>query len=124
MHREARKAFLALSEDAKAPVAGPTQAEADDDMASAAEFSTDGVSQLHKSTPVRIYISLFSSCSMHHMDFKSGDWCLILFFFQVYVLNPKQDMHGLGYDPFKGAPEFRGMYVISRNSPTKLTFNN
>ncbi|KAK9080365.1 hypothetical protein SSX86_000123 [Deinandra increscens subsp. villosa] len=25
----------------------------------------------------------------------------------VYVLNPKQDMHGLGYDPFKGAPEFR-----------------
>ncbi|KAF5807364.1 putative G patch domain-containing protein [Helianthus annuus] len=25
----------------------------------------------------------------------------------VYVLNPKQDMYGLGYDPFKGAPEFR-----------------
>ncbi|XP_021905487.1 G patch domain-containing protein TGH [Carica papaya] len=25
----------------------------------------------------------------------------------VYVLNPKQDMHGLGYDPFKHAPEFR-----------------
>ncbi|KAL7603850.1 G patch domain-containing protein TGH isoform X1 [Lactuca sativa] len=74
--REARKAFLALSEDAKAPVAGPTQVEAEDDMASAAELSTDGVSQLHKSTP-------------------------------VYVLNPKQDMHGLGYDPFKGAPEFR-----------------
>ncbi|CAI9284080.1 unnamed protein product [Lactuca saligna] len=74
--REARKAFLALSEDAKTPVAGPTQGEAEDDMASAAEFSTDGVSQLHKSTP-------------------------------VYVLNPKQDMHGLGYDPFKGAPEFR-----------------
>ncbi|KAA8541144.1 hypothetical protein F0562_025110 [Nyssa sinensis] len=26
---------------------------------------------------------------------------------QVYVLNPKQDLHGLGYDPFKHAPEFR-----------------
>lgn len=25
----------------------------------------------------------------------------------VYVLNPKKDMHGLGYDPFKYAPEFR-----------------
>ncbi|KAL8244195.1 hypothetical protein R6Q59_010453 [Mikania micrantha] len=25
----------------------------------------------------------------------------------VYVLNPKKDMYGLGYDPFKGAPEFR-----------------
>ncbi|GFS40713.1 SWAP (Suppressor-of-White-APricot)/surp domain-containing protein [Actinidia rufa] len=26
---------------------------------------------------------------------------------QVYVLNPKQNLHGLGYDPFKHAPEFR-----------------
>ncbi|KAK2986131.1 hypothetical protein RJ640_024680, partial [Escallonia rubra] len=26
----------------------------------------------------------------------------------VYVLNPKQDLHGLGFDPFKNAPEFRG----------------
>ncbi|WOG96350.1 hypothetical protein DCAR_0415685 [Daucus carota subsp. sativus] len=25
----------------------------------------------------------------------------------VYVLKPKQDMHGLGFDPFKDAPEFR-----------------
>ncbi|GLT76532.1 hypothetical protein SLA2020_481850 [Shorea laevis] len=25
----------------------------------------------------------------------------------VYVLNPKQDLHGLGYDPYKHAPEFR-----------------
>ncbi|KAH0934823.1 hypothetical protein HID58_011940 [Brassica napus] len=25
----------------------------------------------------------------------------------VYVLNPKLDLHGLGYDPFKHAPEFR-----------------
>lgn len=27
---------------------------------------------------------------------------------QVFVLHPKQDLHGLGYDPFKHAPEFRG----------------
>ncbi|PIN18438.1 putative RNA binding protein, contains G-patch domain [Handroanthus impetiginosus] len=26
----------------------------------------------------------------------------------AYVLNPKQDLYGLGYDPFKQAPEFRG----------------
>ncbi|KAG5027876.1 hypothetical protein JHK87_011390 [Glycine soja] len=26
----------------------------------------------------------------------------------VYVLNPKQDLHGLGFDPYKHAPEFRG----------------
>ncbi|KAK3040201.1 hypothetical protein RJ639_028913 [Escallonia herrerae] len=26
----------------------------------------------------------------------------------VYVLNPKQDLHGLGFDPFRNAPEFRG----------------
>ncbi|EOA19907.1 hypothetical protein CARUB_v10000157mg [Capsella rubella] len=25
----------------------------------------------------------------------------------VYVLNPKQDLHGLGFDPFNHAPEFR-----------------
>lgn len=32
---------------------------------------------------------------------------------QVYVLNPKQDLHGLGYDPYKNAPEFRGMYFLT-----------
>ncbi|KAF5734090.1 putative RNA binding protein [Tripterygium wilfordii] len=26
----------------------------------------------------------------------------------LFVLNPKHDSHGLGYDPFKNAPEFRG----------------
>ncbi|XP_068639091.1 G patch domain-containing protein TGH isoform X2 [Aristolochia californica] len=25
----------------------------------------------------------------------------------IFVLNPKQDLHGLGFDPFKHAPEFR-----------------
>lgn len=75
--REARKAFLALSEDAKkAHVAGPDHADVDDTMETASDLPTDGVTQLQKTTP-------------------------------VYVLNPKQDMHGLGFDPFKGAPEFR-----------------
>lgn len=35
-----------------------------------------------------------------------------IFVFQVYVLYPKQDLHGLGFDPFKHAPEFRGMQFI------------
>ncbi|KZV23156.1 G patch domain-containing protein 1 [Dorcoceras hygrometricum] len=29
------------------------------------------------------------------------------YFSQEYVLNPKQDLYGLGYDPFRQAPEFR-----------------
>lgn len=33
----------------------------------------------------------------------------ILFTVQVYVRQPKQDRYGLGYDPYKHAPEFRGM---------------
>lgn len=33
----------------------------------------------------------------------------LLFNFQVYVINPKRDSYGLGFDPFKHAPEFRGM---------------
>ncbi|URE29360.1 hypothetical protein MUK42_17224 [Musa troglodytarum] len=28
-----------------------------------------------------------------------------------YVLQPKQDLYGLGYDPYKHAPEFRGKYA-------------
>lgn len=30
----------------------------------------------------------------------------------MYVLKPKQDLYGLGYDPFKQAPEFRGMLLF------------
>ncbi|KAI4305478.1 hypothetical protein L6164_028843 [Bauhinia variegata] len=26
---------------------------------------------------------------------------------EVYVLNPKQHLYGLGFDPYKNAPEFR-----------------
>ncbi|XP_056857824.1 G patch domain-containing protein TGH-like, partial [Raphanus sativus] len=40
----------------------------------------------------------------------------------VYVLNPKQDLHGLGYDPFKHAPEFREN-KRSRLSASKETGN-
>lgn len=28
------------------------------------------------------------------------------------MLNPKQDMYGLGYDPYKHAPEFRGVLFL------------
>lgn len=28
------------------------------------------------------------------------------------MLNPKQDLYGLGFDPYKHAPEFRGMFLI------------
>ena len=32
----------------------------------------------------------------------------LTYFLQVYVLYPKQDLHGLGFDPYKHAPEVRG----------------
>ncbi|KAL0456513.1 UNVERIFIED_CONTAM: G patch domain-containing protein TGH [Sesamum latifolium] len=41
----------------------------------------------------------------------------------AYVLNPKQDLYGLGYDPFKHAPEFRGssnlssIYILGKIGP-------
>ncbi|KAL0388053.1 UNVERIFIED_CONTAM: G patch domain-containing protein TGH [Sesamum radiatum] len=70
--REARKAFLALSENMSSQI-DDSKLEEDDagnnqDLPIANRFS--------KSTP-------------------------------AYVLNPKQDLYGLGYDPFKHAPEFR-----------------
>lgn len=39
----------------------------------------------------------------------------------VFVLHPKQDLHGLGYDPFKHAPEFRDRKKMndSRDQSTK-----
>lgn len=33
------------------------------------------------------------------------------YLFQEYVLQPKQDLYGLGYDPYKHAPEFRGIGI-------------
>jgi hypothetical protein len=31
---------------------------------------------------------------------------------QAFVMNPKKDLYGLGFDPFKDAPEFRGKITI------------
>lgn len=31
---------------------------------------------------------------------------------QAFVMNPKKDLYGLGFDPFKDAPEFRGRITI------------
>ncbi|WJX90160.1 hypothetical protein P8452_72087 [Trifolium repens] len=36
----------------------------------------------------------------------------------VYVLNPKQDLYGLGFDPYKHAPEFRDMKRSRLSSKT------
>eukprot|EP00897_Mesotaenium_endlicherianum_P005575 jgi/Mesen1/5045/ME000025S04442 len=36
----------------------------------------------------------------------------------LYVLNPKSDFHGLGYDPFKSAPEFRAAKRARAEPPT------
>ncbi|KAL6604879.1 hypothetical protein ACP70R_042823 [Stipagrostis hirtigluma subsp. patula] len=33
----------------------------------------------------------------------------------VYVLHPKQDLHGLGYDPFRHAPEFRDRKQLQKS---------
>ncbi|KAG2605610.1 hypothetical protein PVAP13_4NG082100 [Panicum virgatum] len=33
----------------------------------------------------------------------------------VYVLHPKQDLHGLGFDPFKHAPEFRDRKTLQKS---------
>ena len=33
---------------------------------------------------------------------------LLLVGSQDFVMNPKKDLFGLGFDPFKDAPEFRG----------------
>ncbi|KAK1268044.1 hypothetical protein QJS04_geneDACA004984 [Acorus gramineus] len=38
---------------------------------------------------------------------RLGDGALASTSTPVFVLNPKQDLHGLGFDPFKHAPEFR-----------------
>ncbi|KAL6319242.1 hypothetical protein AAG906_013916 [Vitis piasezkii] len=42
----------------------------------------------------------------------------------VYVLNPKQDLHGLGYDPFKHAPEFREKKRLRMSGKKELGLKN
>lgn len=40
----------------------------------------------------------------------------------VYVLNPKQDLHGLGYDPYKHAPEFRERKRLRSSGGRELAY--
>lgn len=42
----------------------------------------------------------------------------------VYVFNPKQDLYGLGFDPYKHAPEFREMKRSRLSSKAGLGHNN
>lgn len=62
--------------------------------------SEDGRAQLAGSEPVEVDVENVTDLPTHDDSHFSKST-------PVYVLNPKQDMHGLGYDPFKGAPEFR-----------------
>ncbi|KAF8389834.1 hypothetical protein HHK36_024353 [Tetracentron sinense] len=65
-------------------------------------LSTDDARALHaQSEPVKSHLESVSEQSAEDDAYASQST-------PVYVLNPKQDLHGLGYDPFKQAPEFRG----------------
>ncbi|EPS72499.1 hypothetical protein M569_02259, partial [Genlisea aurea] len=74
VRREARKAFLAFSNDARPEDTISNVSEETADVSKDSE--TDDDTKFSKTTP-------------------------------AFVLNPKQDLYGLGYDPFKQAPEFR-----------------
>ncbi|KAL0377055.1 UNVERIFIED_CONTAM: G patch domain-containing protein TGH [Sesamum calycinum] len=71
---EARKAFLALSENMSSQIDDSKLEE--EDAGNDQDLPIGNANRFSKSTP-------------------------------AYVLNPKQDLYGLGYDPFKHAPEFR-----------------
>ncbi|KAL6006939.1 hypothetical protein ACLOJK_032435 [Asimina triloba] len=77
--REARKAFLALSHD--------------DDRPQLADSERDK----SESETVTEWSAAADDFVLHTPQSTPA-----------FVLNPKQEMHGLGYDPFKHAPEFRG----------------
>ncbi|KAK6122575.1 hypothetical protein DH2020_043684 [Rehmannia glutinosa] len=72
--RQARKAFLALSDNVGRDIAHSKLDE--EDTGNVPDLPADDDNQLSKSMP-------------------------------AYVIKPKQDLYGLGYDPFKQAPEFR-----------------
>ncbi|KAG2667261.1 hypothetical protein I3760_15G105100 [Carya illinoinensis] len=61
--------------------------------------SDDAKAQLAESEPVKGNIE--SSMEQPANDVLSYEST------PVYVLNPKQDLHGLGFDPYQHAPEFR-----------------
>ncbi|KAI3918860.1 hypothetical protein MKW98_017308 [Papaver atlanticum] len=75
--REARKALLAYS-------SGDADAKLSQDQFDSDKVESEGVTEPSSDNDV------FTSHST-----------------PVFVLNPKQDMYGLGFDPFKHAPEFR-----------------
>ncbi|KAF6170473.1 hypothetical protein GIB67_036247 [Kingdonia uniflora] len=80
VRREARKAFLAFSsDDTKSPL---TQSESAQVQSNESEHG--------RAIEQSVDNDAFTSQST-----------------PVFVVNPKQDLHGLGYDPFKHAPEFR-----------------
>ncbi|KAI3470210.1 hypothetical protein Pfo_026873 [Paulownia fortunei] len=72
--RQARKAFLALSDNAGSRIAYSKLDE--EDTGDVPDLPADDDNPIYESMP-------------------------------AHVLNPKQDLYGLGYDPFKQAPEFR-----------------
>lgn len=52
---------------------------------------------------------------MHLKVFNFNNNKIVLHFlslFQVFLLNPKGDLYGLGFDPYKHAPEFRGKHFL------------
>lgn len=98
--REARKAFLALSQNNDSSLSPKTvygverqplmQSEViGDEKTNELDEDVDAVVQAHRSTP-------------------------------VFVIHPKNDLYGLGYDPFKNAPEFRERKYM-RMSQDKVT---
>ncbi|CAJ1944308.1 unnamed protein product [Sphenostylis stenocarpa] len=83
--RQARRAFLAFSsDDPKVEVSESESVKGD--IENFPEEPVNDDVQFSKSTPY-------------------GSFGIVMC--DVYVLNPKQDLHGLGFDPYKHAPEFR-----------------
>ncbi|XP_058087067.1 G patch domain-containing protein TGH isoform X2 [Magnolia sinica] len=76
--REARKAFLALSCDEERPQLAQSESVKSESETVTEWAAADGNDDVYASQST-----------------------------PVFVLNPKQDLHGLGFDPFKHAPEFR-----------------
>ncbi|XP_027329720.1 G patch domain-containing protein TGH isoform X2 [Abrus precatorius] len=62
--------------------------------------SDDPKMKISKSEPIKDDIDNFPEQPVNDDQFSKST--------PVYVLNPKQDLHGLGFDPYKHAPEFRG----------------
>ncbi|TXG51534.1 hypothetical protein EZV62_024058 [Acer yangbiense] len=117
--REARKALLAFSsDDAKTQLTDSGCGESH--LESSVEQPVNDDVQYSRSTPfvisvvnVQFGFDILASCFYGCYEVKVSaklecfTYCPPPEKEPVYVLNPKQDLHGLGYDPFKHAPEFR-----------------